>query len=155
MWNLVGGLKSLVCSESMHVLARLLIVQPDHTYANALSWSQSIERITASIRHTEKSLYSGPYNHSAELRASGKERKERRGFFLSFFSHISIQRPERKRESESSDLMLHRCFLVISSPYQTSPPPPLLMHSDRLQLLSKYLIVWLCVWDMNNGELFF
>lgn len=72
MWNWVWGLKSVVCGESMYVLARLLIVQLDHTYANALSWSQSKERITASIRHTER-LYTGPYNHSAELRASGKE----------------------------------------------------------------------------------
>lgn len=83
MWNWVGGLKSPVCSESMHVLARLLIVQPDHTYANQLSWSQSTERIIASIRHTE-SLYTGPYNHSAELRASGEEKKK--PFFFSFLT---------------------------------------------------------------------
>lgn len=71
MWNWLLGLKPLVCSESMCVLSRLLIVQPDHTYANVLSWSQSIGRITASIRHSEI-LYSGPYNHSDELRASAK-----------------------------------------------------------------------------------
>lgn len=105
MWNWVWGLKSLVCSESMHVLARLLIVQPDHTYANALSWSQSIERITASIRHTER-LYTGPYNHSVELRASGKERK-----CFSFSPHHHSKTRERKRES--SHVLLHRCFWVI------------------------------------------
>lgn len=85
--NWVWGLKSPVCSESMHVLERLLLVHRDHTYANSLSWSRSIERIAANIRHTER-LYTGPYNHWIELRASVKG-----GVFLS--RHIPIHGPER------------------------------------------------------------
>lgn len=114
MWNWVWGLKSLVCSESMHVLERLLIVQPDHTYANSLSWSQSIERITASIRHTER-LYTGPYNHWIELRASVKE-----SVFLSI--HITIHGPER--EKERSNVLPHRCFWIIFKDLFSLKMPP-------------------------------
>lgn len=137
MWNSVWGLKSLVCSESMHVLARLLIVQPDHTYANSFSWSQSIERITASIRHTKR-LYTGPYNHSAELRASG-EKKE-----MFFFLSTSAFKGQRGRERAP----VYCCTDAFESfsktlSYQTRPP----MHSDRVQLFGKYLIEWPCVFE--------
>lgn len=150
MWNWVWGLKSLVCSESMHVLARLLIVQPDHTYANVPSWSHSTERITASIRHTE-SLYTGPYNHSAELRASGKERK---CFSFSLHQHSKTREGERARGRAP----MYRCTDAFESfsktfSYQTRPP----MHRDRVQLFGKYLIVWPCVfetWRMSMRSCF-
>lgn len=93
------GLKSPVCSESMHVLARLLIVQPHHTYANSLSWSQSIERLTASIWQTKKKSYTGPYNHWIELRAS-----------------VSVLFPSPmpdQRKKARSNVLLYRCFRII------------------------------------------
>ncbi len=136
MWNWVWGLKSLVCGESMHVLARLLIVQPDHTYANALSWSQSIERITASIRHTER-LYTGPYNHSAELRASGKERT-----CFSFSPHHHSKTREKERESAP----MYCCTDAFES-FSKDLFLPNTPSSAQWSGFGKYLIVWPCVFE--------
>lgn len=137
MWNWVGGLKSPVCSESMHVLARLLIVQPDHTYANQLSWSQSTERIIASIRHTE-SLYTGPYNHSAELRASGEEKKKP-FFFIFNFSIQILEMGEREREGETDPQWnAAQMFLVISSPHRTQQR----VHGDRAHFFFFSVNIW-------------
>lgn len=134
-WNWVWGLKPLVCTESRHVFVRLLIVQPDHTYANAPSWSQSTERIAVSIHHAER-LHTGPYNHSAELRASGKERKR-----FSFSPYHHSESTERK----ISNVLLRRCFWVFFKDLFLPNTPP--HHSDRVQLFGKYLIVWPCVFE--------
>lgn len=125
-----------MCSESRRVSVRLLIVQLDHTYANSPSWSQSIERIAVSIHHAER-LHTGPYNHSAELRASGKERKR--------FSCSSYHHSETREERKISDVLQRRCFWVFFKDLFLPNTPPL--HSDRVQLFGKYLIVWPCVFE--------
>lgn len=125
-----------MCSESRRVLVRLPIVQLDHTYANSPSWSQSIERIAVSIHHDER-LHTGPYNHSAELRASGKERKR---FSCSSYHHL-----ETREERKISDVLQRRCFWVFFKDLFLPNTPPL--HSDRVQLFGKYLIVWPCVFE--------
>lgn len=134
MWNWFLGLKSLVCSESTYVLARLLIVQPDHTYANSPSWSQSIERITASFRHTDR-LYTGPYNYWIEFGASVKESVSPSLLF-------TIDRPER------ADVLQHRRFwITFNKLFLLGGERRLPLHSKRVQLFSKYLIVWPHVFD--------
>lgn len=131
MGNWVWGLKSLVCSESLHVLRRLLIVQPDHTYANAPPWSESIERITASILHTER-RYTSPYNHSVEFREKWRKKGS---VFLS--THISIQRLER----ESAPM--HCCSLMLQKDVQRPFPTK---HAPRCRVMGwSFLVnIWYC-----------
>lgn len=107
-----------------------LIVQADHTYANAPWRAQHSDRITARVER----LRTGPHNHWAVLRG----KCDREGVFVARLTQTF-------KDGRRRGLPCGAAFESFSKTFQHAP-----LCAQRL-LLGKYLILWPCIFETKTS----
>lgn len=138
MWKWVWGLKSLVCSESMHVLGRLLIVQPPIIHMQMFSHDPTALK---ELQRASVTLKDSILAHIITLLNWGQVGRKG-SVFLSL--PIAIQRAERERKlpCTAAQMLLN----PFQRPFLNKHAPPLCAVIGY-SFFCKYLIAWPCVFE--------